>query len=462
MNAFEAQVQAYMAEHDLLPLGAPVLVGLSGGLDSVVLTQFLHKMGHPVHVVHVNYQLRGADSEADETFVRELCKKQHLALTVAHFDTKALAAAQKESVQEVARNLRYQVLEETALKENISYVAMAHHADDQAETLLLNLLRGTGLEGLAGMMPKRAIRYGVNVQVIRPFLSHRRMKLIEYAAENRLRWRDDTSNFDPKYRRSLIRHRILPILRKEFGEAAIDHFIEAADLVQAYLVSDFYPKLNQLFETTSLQPQTALSIPLLIEQPKVWRDRLLLEALRRWLPEAAQSQETIERLADLLARQTGSRLEFGEALVWRDRNRLIFEEEAGKHEVWHGQIEANAVLETPLGRLSLGEIEPAGDLVERLSARLPNEELLDAAKLQFPLTVRHWQLGDVFCPLGMKGLQKKVSDFLTDAKVPTHQRHQALVLCSGDTLVCVLGHRLDDRFKVGADTQSVIRLRLGE
>ena len=202
MDSFERRIDAFLRRHALLETGEPVVTGLSGGVDSIVLTSVLAALGVPVRAVHVNYRLRGDASDEDEAFVRTWCGERGIDLIVRSFDGEWPSGA---SVQQAARDFRYAVFEEEALAIPCGKVAVGHHRDDQAETVLLNLFRGSGPEGLAGMPVRREISPGSSVQVVRPLLAERRRDIEAYARAQGLTWREDASNTTPKYRRGALR-----------------------------------------------------------------------------------------------------------------------------------------------------------------------------------------------------------------------------------------------------------------
>ena len=232
MDSFERRIDAFLRRHALLETGEPVVTGLSGGVDSIVLTSVLAALGVSVRAVHVNYRLRGDASDEDEAFVRTWCGERGIDLVVRSFDGEWPSDA---SVQQAARDFRYAVFEEEALAIPCGKVAVGHHRDDQAETVLLNLFRGSGPEGLAGMPVRREISPGSSVQVVRPLLAERRRDIEAYARAQGLTWREDASNTTPKYRRGALRGDILPLIEQHFGEAVVENIARSGSLVREYV-----------------------------------------------------------------------------------------------------------------------------------------------------------------------------------------------------------------------------------
>lgn len=470
--AVARRVRQFIAEHDLMAPGAAVLVGVSGGVDSVVLLHLLGRLGYGVTAVHVNYGLRGAAAEADEAFVRTYCAEQQVPLHVAHVDTPAHAEAHGQSIQEAARELRYDLFARRAAEAGIRQVAVGHHRDDQAETVLLNLFRGSGPEGLAGMPARRPLDAAGRVDLVRPLLAVRRADVEAYAAAEGLAWRTDASNASLKYRRGAVREAILPAVVEHFGAAAVDHIARAADYLRAYVEADLRGTVDEALARYGREEEEggSLDVAGLRGLPEVWRGRVILEALRRWLPGVGPEAAAVAAVAALLEAQPGRRVGFGTGTVWRARGRLRFVPPAAEGAGTAVRIDAPApgeeqAVPLPEGtlRLALLAAPPA-----RLDGGTPHLAYLDADRLVWPLTVRPWAPGDRFQPLGLMrrdaagrpvAQTKKVSDLLTDEKVPVHRRHAVRVLCSAGAIAWVVGHRISHAHRVRPDTRRVLRLR---
>ena len=280
MDSFERRIDAFLRRHALLETGEPVVTGLSGGVDSIVLTSVLATLGGPVRAVHVNYRLRGDASDEDEAFVRTWCGERGIDLVVRSFDGEWPSDA---SVQQAARDFRYAVFEEEALAIPCGKVAVGHHRDDQAETVLLNLFRGSGPEGLAGMPVRREISPGSSVQVVRPLLAERRRDIAAYARAQGLTWREDASNTTPKYRRGALRGDILPLIEQHFGEAVVENIARSGSLVREYVDEVLRDELEACFDV-ALAGEGAVDEAAVRALPPVFRRRVFIEALRRWAP----------------------------------------------------------------------------------------------------------------------------------------------------------------------------------
>lgn len=441
-----------------LPIGHPpqeVLVALSGGLDSVVLAHAMTMLGYKVTAVHINYRLRGDDSEADAHFVEQFCQQLKIPCYIEIFETEKLRPKEL-SVQAFARNLRYMAFARIAQAEGIGFIATAHHADDQAETILLNLLRGTSIEGLAGIPAVRPLSNGSEYQIIRPLLSYRKQELIRYARENNLFWREDTSNHQTKYRRNLVRQRLMRIIQKDFGDTAIDHLVAMGEDLRTYLDHDFHPKLKALFAKINTQ-ERALSLTELSKLPIVWRKRLYLEALKKWLPDFPQSRDVLGRIDRLTYSQTGTRLTLPSGAIWRDRKSLVFLTlTLQTSDIF--VLTPDVPCQTPWGIFEL-EIRSTDDPEHYLKNDETDCEVWAAPPEETPFHIRAWTIGDQFQPFGMQGHHKKVSDFLTDAKVPATHRTNIPVLLAGDTIWAILGHRPSEAARITPKSNRIMRLR---
>jgi tRNA(Ile)-lysidine synthase len=452
-------VAAFTERHALLNDDAPVLVAVSGGADSMACCSVLRRLGYDVYALHANYGLReGAD--ADEALVRRWCDEQDpsVPLTVVSLDAEARASAEDESLQEAARRLRYDALAKQALEIGATAVATGHHRDDQAETLLLNLVRGSGPEGLAGMRPSRPLQEAPSVSLVRPLLDARRDDIEAYAEAVSLPWRTDPTNRSLAYDRGVMRTEILPRLADHF-DSVHDTLARSAALMREYVDQALRPALDGRMDEAFVEcdPGGRLSLDALREEPPVWRRRLLLEALRRTLPSASYSRAVAEELDTLVDTQVGRRVEVGKGTVWREREGLRFLPEKDHSKSLSPKfIECNESVSIPQGTL---RVERCAERPASLDSESPYVAYADADRLGRDLTVRSWADGDRFRPLGLDG-SKTVSDLLTEAQVPSHQRREVCVLCAAEHIAWVVGYRLDDRVRVRPETKHVVRLIL--
>ena len=455
---FVEAVAQYIDRHHLVADGARVLVGVSGGPDSMVCLSVLRTLGYDVHALHVNYGLRVGAAD-DEALVREWCAGQEppVPLRVLSLDAKGRAERRGESLQEAARVRRYRAFAERAATLDAAAVAVGHHRDDQAETLLLNLLRGSGPEGLAGMPPSRPLRPDTDVPLIRPLLGRARAEVEAYAEEAGIPWNEDPSNRDPTYDRAAIRTEIMPLLQKKFPKVP-SSLSRAAALMREYVDHTLTPSLDTRLARCYADGAEGgrLALAPLREEPPVWRRRLILAALERVLPEAPQTAAFAAEVAALIDAQVGRRVEAIGGTIWRERDGLRFlPAAAAPEEVWPPiPVPWGEDVPLPGGVL---RIDPLDDRPDTLDAGTSYVEYVDADRLVDPLDVRTWREGDRLQPLGLNGT-KLVSDLLTEAKVPPHRRRGTYILSTDEHVAWVIGHRLDHRMRVRPATRQIARL----
>ena len=461
------------------PGEARVVVGLSGGADSVVLVHVLRELGHDVVAAHVNYGLR-AEARGDQSFVQRYGAsfKPPVPVRVARRDAEAQADRRDASLQEAAREQRYAFFAAVAKEEGAGHVAVGHHRGDQAETVLLNLARGSGPEGLAGMRPKRLLRnektgdeeetasrsgnarpsapLHSRIQLIRPLLGVSRDQIEAYAHEHGLSWREDASNRDARFKRAALRRDVLPALEGHFPGAS-ERLARSATLMRAYVDEALRPELRRRFDAAQAPGSRGGRLQLAVLQgaPPVWQRRLLLEGLRRWSPDAPRSRAVARELRGLFEAQPGRHMDFARSRVWREREALRFVGEKKQP----GEAAPQPLAPSRPARLPGGTVRAEGLVAPPadFTAAGPCVAVLDAERAPFPLTVRPWQDGDRLRPLGMDG-HALVSDLLTDAKVPPSERRSVPVVCAGEQVLWVAGHRLAENAKVRPSTRRAVRL----
>jgi tRNA(Ile)-lysidine synthase len=358
----------------------------------------------------------------------------------------------------VARRLRYDAMAEHARQTEADAVAVGHHRDDQAETLLLNLLRGSGPEGLAAMPPSRPLDKGLGIPLIRPLLDLSRDAIKLFAEAEGLPWREDPTNRDPAYDRAFLRTEVFPLLQEKYDRPT-EALARAAGLMREYVDATLTPALEDRWSrayTADEEGGGTLSIDVLRDEPPVWRRRLILEALSEALPDAPQTAAVAAEVDGLLDAQVGKHVELGGGTVWRERGLLRFVPDAAApdplwppHPVPWGE-------DVPLDRGVL-RIDPLDAPPASLDAGTPTVEYVDADRLVDPLAVGTWQTGDRFRPLGLDGT-KSVADFLTDEQVPPHRRRGVYVLHTDRHPAWVVGYRLDHRMRVRPSTTQVAKL----
>ncbi len=436
------QFQAYINRYNLLAESDKVILALSGGIDSMVLADLLLKAKVEFVAAHCNFHLRGEESDGDEKFVRDYAERNGIQCFVKHFETEKYAAEQSISIEMAARDLRYAWFEE--LRQQLGYdkIAVAHHADDQAETFFINLLRGAGLNGLKGMKPQNGV-------IIRPLLWASREQIRKYAVENQILWREDHTNAESVYLRNKIRNQLLPAFDELHAEArqglykSLEHLAAENELYRELLQE----KLGQIIEYNGDIQRIPYSA-FLIQHSSF---QLLFEWLRQYGFNTDQCHFIHEAVGTGIGNQYFSPTHC--VVIGRDDLQLSEINEKTDVEI-QIQIGEEEIL-SPI-HLRFSKMEKTADFIINKSSDVAQ---LDFDKLRFPLTLRHWRHGDRFCPLGMKG-SKLLSDFFVDQKFTEYQKQNVWLLVSAEgDIFWVVGYRIDDRFKIVNDTKTVFQCR---
>ncbi|WP_289291285.1 MULTISPECIES: tRNA lysidine(34) synthetase TilS [Bacteroides] len=424
----EKKIAQYIDNERLFPLNARIIVALSGGADSVALLRILHTLGYDCEAAHCNFHLRGAESDRDEMFVRKLCKTMRIPLYTIDFATEQYAIEKKISIEMAARELRYQWFAEIKEKTKADVIAVAHHQDDSVETVLLNLIRGTGINGLLGIRPK-------NGDIVRPLLCISRKEITDYLQNAGQEYVTDSTNLQDEYTRNKIRLNLLPLMQ-EINPLVKEHIIDTSNYLND--VNRIYNKGIEEGKQRVIEKGNIRIVPLLKEPSP---GALLFEILYPLGFNAAQTKNILA----ILEGQTGK--QFISKDGWRvvkDRELLL--------------IDKKEKQEIPPFCLIKEEKEYTRDFI------IPHEKHIacfDTDKLIGELNLRKWQTGDIFIPFGMKG-KKKVSDYLTDRKFSIIQKENQWVLCCGDKIIWIVGERTDNRFRIDEKTKKVTVFKMSE
>lgn len=432
----------YITEKKIFTPQDNVLLTISGGVDSVVLLHLLSQCPQTyqqIALAHCNFQLRGNESNQDEAFVKALAQQYDIPCFVTRFDTYTLADTQKGSIQMIARQLRYEWFEELRQSEGYDYIATAHHQSDLTETILLNLVRGTGIAGLHGIKEK-------NGKVIRPLLFASKNEIENFATQEQLQWREDASNKENKYYRNRLRNEVIPVL-KGMNPNLETTLAQSVEKISA--VERFFEEAIKRVENLYLREENGVYF-LNFELFKTADEPLivLFEILKKFGFSYTQAKEVLASINQISGKQFFSPTF---SLV-KDRTQLVI---APKTQAIREQtlIDTLAFGDTHIGSgLSL---ERKAVTVNFKIPRDPSIACLDWEKLTLPLKIRPWQQGDWFKPLGMTQ-RKKLSDFLIDQKVPLNLKERIQVVVSGDAIVWVVGYRIDNRFKISDQTKEVL------
>lgn len=428
----------FISKHSLLDHSATVLLAVSGGKDSVVMTHLFHKAGFKIAIAHCNFNLRAQESVRDENFVRNLALKLNTPFHLANFDTNAYALDNKISTQMAARDLRYNFFEEVLTKHHYQKIATAHHLNDGIETLLLNLIRGTGIAGLHGIKSERG-------SVIRPMLCFTRSEIDDMVTQNKLDFVEDSSNGSTKYIRNKIRLKIVPEMKliNPSLEETFRHNINYFSDLESFVKTQITNYKENLFETYNGKVRISIE--------KLRSIKNLEFVLTELLLPYGFNLTSIKNLIDCLDKEPGK--------VFSSAN---YELNLDREYIFLKPLTSNRSSET---EINLGQETVIFDNKEIHISQKTNFNIsfpeskkivfIDSDKLIFPLKLRVWRQGDKFIPLGMKG-QKKISDFLINQKTPLSDKSDVFVLINGDhKIIWVLGLRLDDRFKITEETKKL-------
>lgn len=433
----------YVKSNKLLEPQNKTLLAVSGGVDSVVLSHLFARSGFVFAIAHCNFGLRGKDSEEDESFVRQLAKSYGVEFFSSRLDAAGFATQEHISIQMAARELRYAWFADLLKKEGFDYLATGHHRSDTLETVLLNLTRGTGIAGLHGINPKKH-------NIIRPLLFADKETIKAFAQSENLKWREDVSNIATKYQRNLIRLEVVPLLKKINPEVekSVEQMAEKVSAVERI----FMEKVNEISQKAISYFNEDIyirkDIIIGLSEPLI----ILFEILKPFGFNYQQVKDIVHHI------QEGSApgkvfLSAGYLLVV-DREFIVISA-AGTGEEEEIEIHENSK-EVSAGEFRLyAQVQPA---LESTVKKDKNIATLDYQTLKFPLRIRSWKQGDWFRPFGMKGKKKLLSDFMIDEKIPLNLKKRVKLLISGEDIVWVIGHRIDDRYKVTDKTATVYKL----
>ncbi len=415
-----------------------LLIAVSGGVDSVVLTHLCHKLNLNIALAHCNFNLRGDESNEDEDFVIQLADTLNLEVFVESFDTQLFAESQKVSIQMAARELRYNWFEELATQLSFDYILTAHHTDDNIETFLINLGRGSGLDGLIGIPEQNNI-------IVRPLLNFSRDQLVVFAKTNHIKWREDSSNESNKYMRNKIRNEVLPILKE----------------IHPHLIQNFNTSISHLKDSKLIIEDSIAKLQkkvVFIENDII---KLDIEKLKKLSNTKAYLYELLKEfnftewndITDLLFAQSGKQIFSSTHRLIKDRDFLLLSA------IQSDVLESVITIDENCEKTHFNNKKLLFNTVKETTKSNLNKIYVDKEKLQYPLILRLWSEGDIFFPKGMSG-KKKLSKYFKDEKLSLLEKEQMFVLCSGEAIVWVIGKRQDRRFEIDEKTKSIVKIEI--
>ncbi len=452
-KTFHENIFHFLKTNGISLKNSSIIVAVSGGIDSVVLLHFLaknkQKFNISLAVAHVNYHLRGIESNKDQKFVQNLAKKYKIPFYFKEIDANNEAKKNHQNLQDFARNFRYDFFNSLRKTLNFEYIATAHNANDNAETVLQNVFRGTGISGLAGIPVFRS-----NVRVLRPFLSVSREDIKKYAQQNKLHWREDSSNKNEKYKRNFIRKSLIPQIERKINPAIIQTLNSEA--VTFKKLSEFVTEIvekefSQCVKETN--NEIHLSLSRFNSVHRFLAEMIILRILKTL--ELEPTSIAIQSIIELSQNQSGKKIELSKKwTAVKSAAEIIFHQHLDRTQFSY-ILKKEGRIRTKEFVFSIQKSAPP----KKISAPNAFTEFVDAATVEFPVTIRSWKEGDSFVPLGMNA-QKKLSDFFIDKKISLNEKHNVPIIESSNKIIWIAGLRLDDRCKITEQTKKVYKFTL--
>ncbi|MGA2407703.1 MAG: tRNA lysidine(34) synthetase TilS [Bacteroidales bacterium] len=418
-----------------------ILLAVSGGIDSMVMTHLFHRYGYNIGIAHCNFSLRARESDKDEEMVRQYASEHNIPFYSTRFETKAYAKKHGLSIQMAARELRYKWFEEIRKKNGYESIAVAHNLNDNIETLIINLIRGTGLSGMAGMKP-------VSNRIIRPLLFATRQDIITYRNQHKIVFREDKSNADTKYIRNKIRHLIIPVL-KEINPSIEITLNETAERFSGIneIVSDY---ISQFRESISEQKEQFITFNISLLRTHLHNKAVLFELFKPFGITNAQLKDLIK----VIDGKTGGQIFTDTHRIIKNRKEIIVSDENIANETSYIIKNIQEFYISPI--ISSARYVKISEMFEIPSD--PHTACIDSDKVSFPMKIRKWKAGDHFYPLGMTQ-KKKLSDYFIDNKYSRIDKENIFILESDKKIVWIIGDRIDDRFKITKSTEKGLLIK---
>jgi tRNA(Ile)-lysidine synthase len=451
-ETIEQNIIHFINRYNLVQKGDKLLIAFSGGADSLFALHFFNKFkskyGIELFAFHINHSLRGKESDEDEMFCKLFSDKMGIQFNSVKVNVKEFAKNKKESIEEAARNLRYEKLHEYAKTISATKIVTAHNLNDNTETILLNLFRGSGLSGASGIPIQRQ-------NIIRPLLSTSKEDIVAYLNRNKIQYRVDSSNLENDFTRNFLRNEIIPKIKEKINPAIDINLLRFSEIVTEsnIVINNLAEDISEKYITIT---ESGIEISNLIKNDRA--DEFFNISVRKAIEKYFNIKPTfsdISKLKSFFNLQVGSRIDLSEKITAiRERNfvLLISKNECEEIEVLYN-INLNEQIEINEYLFSVEEVEKS----EIQFSEDKNIEFINGDKLKFPLTIRKWRIGDKFQPIGLKGT-KKISDFLTEAKVDSIDKKNQLVLLNEDTIIWVFNYRLNESVKITSETKRILKL----
>jgi len=439
-SILQKKIEQFIAEQNLITNDEKILLTVSGGIDSIVMTHLFSKTNYKFGIAHCNFSLRGKESDLDESFVEELANILGRPFHVRRFDTQNFADENKYSIQEAARILRYRWFDELSREFNYAKIATAHHLDDSIETFFINIIRGTGHAGLKGISV-------IKEKIIRPLLFATRAEIEEYALLNKIVYREDSSNAGDVYLRNRIRHHLIPVIKNESEgfEENMKNLMEDFSVI-GKIIDDHLSSWKKKHVKTNEYGEMMIPLEAIFREnnPSSFLSFLL----------HSEKIKGVDCRKILSSETPGKIFHGGKMTILYDREFLILQNSNEPPPETIKIQELPAQINTGNLKITLNE-----NVVSGIDSFTDTKRIqrIDAGKISLPLTLRTWEKGDYFFPLGMNG-KKKISDFYTDEKIDRFMKDKIYLLLSGRDIVCILGHRIDDRYKITSTTRKILTI----
>lgn len=453
MKKIEQKVLKFIDEKKLIEKNDRVLIGLSGGPDSVFLLHFLKKYSGKLKIslgaVHINHSLRGKEADKDEQFCKKFSDELSVPFYLSRKNIKALASKEKISVEEAGRKIRYKVFAKVLAKAGYTKIATAHNADENAETILLNLIKGTGLSGLSGIPPSRE-------NILRPILILTKNEILDYLDYYNLKYRTDFSNLNDDAERNFLRNQVIPLIKKRLNPSFSNTLLKSSEVFRN-INNIIKKKTDEIANDLVLKKNNYLSIPL--SQLKKIEDEFRGETIRYIFNKEFGVQISFDdctKVLSLLNKQAGKSIPIFENIkVIRERTELIIHKEKIEKEIKAFTIILGDTIRINNKKLSIKET----GTIKEISRSNKNLEYINGDNTSDDFLVRRWVPGDRFFPFGMRG-SKKISDFLNEQKISSLKKKEQMILLNQNRIVWAIGLRLDDRFRITSETKRIFQLCL--
>jgi tRNA(Ile)-lysidine synthase len=435
------EFKKYISANYIIKPGDKILLTVSGGIDSMVMAHLFYKQHYNIGIAHCNFSLRAGDSDKDEKFVHQFASDHNIPFYTTRFETKAFAKMNGLSVQMAARELRYKWFEEIRMKNGYDFIAVAHNLNDNIETLLINLIRGTGLTGMTGMKP-------ISNRVIRPLLFATRKDILTFSDQHKIAFREDKSNADTKYTRNKIRHLVIPVL-KEINPSIEITLNETAERFSGFneIVSEY---ISQLRESISEEKEQFITFSISQLKTYLHNKTILFELFKPY----GITNALLINLLKVIEGKTGGQIITDTHRIIKNRKELIVSDEEIRNETPYTIKNEQEFCVFP-GISSARNVR----ITEKFEIPSdPHIACIDSQKVTFPMTIRKWKAGDHFYPLGMNK-KKKLSDYFIDNKYSRFDKENIFILESNGKIVWIIGDRIDDRFKITGSTKKGLLIK---